>query len=319
MNGKNVLLLGGTGFIGYAVAEQLSRRGFDVTVPTRHVARARHLLVLPTVEIVEADVHDRATLDACVRSQNAVINLIGILHGDFERAHVALPKAVAESCVREHVQHLVHMSALNADVDGPSEYLRSRGRGEAAVHDVARQHPQLAVTMFRPSVVFGEGDRFLNMFANLTKLSPFIPLGSPEATFQPAWVEDVARAIAMSLALRETHGHTYPLVGPSVYTLRQLLLFVMELTGKHRPIIGLGATLSAIQAAVFGMLPGKLITLDNVRSMQIPNTSTELFPAIFGAAHAMEAIVPAYMGRVNEYPGRPRYDRFRSGAGRANN
>lgn len=317
MDGRKVLLLGGSGFIGYALAEQLSRRGFAVTVPTRHVARARHLLLLPTVEVIAADVHDRAALNACLRGQDAVINLIGILHGDFERTHVALPKAVAESCARAQVPRLIHMSALNADINGPSEYLRSRGRGEAAVREVASQHPALAVTMFQPSVVFGEGDRFLNMFANLTKLSPFIPLGSPDATFQPVWVEDVARAIAMSVDLRETADRSYPLVGPSVYSLRQLLTFVMELTGKYRPIVGLGATLSALLAAVFGMLPGKLITLDNVRSMRIPNTSQEPFPSIFGVAHAMEAIVPAYMGRVNEYPGRPRYDRFRSGAGRA--
>jgi NADH dehydrogenase len=313
---NKVLLLGGSGFIGSAVAEQLTRQGIDITVPTRVAMRARHLLLLPTIDIVEADVHDPAQLAELVRGQDTVINLVGILHGDFERDHVELPRTVAAACAKAGVPRLLHMSALNADKDGPSEYLRSRGHGEAAVWSIARQNPGLAVTMFRPSVVFGEGDKFLNMFAKLVKVSPFIPLGSPDARFQPVWVEDVARAIAQSLTMRETFGNTYPLVGPGVYTLRQLLEFVMSATGKKRPILGLGSALSALQAAVFGHLPGKVITSDNLKSMSIPSTSDQPFPAIFGTAHALETIAAAYLSPDHQ-PGRQRYDQFRSVAGRA--
>lgn len=310
---KKILLLGGTGFIGSSVAEQLARQGVVVTVPTRKRERARHLLMLPTVELVGADIHDRAQLDSLVRGQDAVINLVGILHGDFERAHVALPRAVAEACARHRVPRLIHMSALNAGVGAPSAYLQSRGRGEAAVQAVANQTPGLKLTTFQPSVVFGRNDRFLNLFAHLLRFSPFVPLGSPHAQFQPVWVEDVARAIVMCLDNPITHGKTYPLVGPDVVTLRELLERVMAATGRRRPILPLGPALSGLQAFIFEHLPGKLITRDNVRSMSIPNTADTPFPAIFGPAHSLDNIVPAWLSPSQ---GRARYNALRAGAGR---
>ena len=313
MNIKKVLLLGGTGFIGASVADQLTSRGFFVTVPTRLRERGKHLLILPTVDVVEADVHNADTLLALAKEHDAVINLIGILHGDFEREHAEFPKLVAKTCATAKVPRLIHMSALNADVNGPSVYLQSRGRGEANVRAVAAANPALQVTMFQPSVVFGEHDKFLNMFVGLVKKFPLIPLGSAGAQFQPVWVEDVARAIAESLSRSETFGKTYPLVGPKVHTLQQLIEFVISLTGKHRAVIGLGASLSMLQATVFEFLPGKLITRDNVRSMSLPNISSVPFPAIFGAASDMEAVVTAYM-RADS--GRAKYQRLRNNAGR---
>jgi NADH dehydrogenase len=313
-----VLLVGGSGFVGASVAEQLVRQGMEVTVPTRLESRAKHLLVLPTVEVVQADVHDADRLAELVCGHDAVINLVGILHGDFEREHIALPRMIADACVSTGTTRLIQMSALNASITGPSLYLQTRDRGEAAVMEVAQRHPVLNVTLFRPSVIFGEHDRFLNMFATLSRFSPLVPLGSPGARFQPVWVEDVARAVVRSLSMRATFGHTYPLVGPHVYTLCELLEFVMHVTGQHRPILGLGAGLSALQAAVFERLPGKLITRDNLRSMSIPNTSGEPFPAIFGEAHAMESIVPGYLQRnAATIAGRPRYNQLRYRAGRS--
>lgn len=310
---KKILLLGGTGFIGSSVAEQLVRQGVTVTVPTRNRERARHLLMLPTVELINADVQDRAQLDSLVRGHDAVINLIGILHGDFERVHVALPRVVAEACARHRVPRLIHMSALNAGEDAPSAYLRSRGCGEAAVQAVANQTPSLKLTIFQPSVVFGQHDRFLNLFADLLRFSPFVPLGSPHAQFQPVWVEDVARAIVMCLDNPATYGKTFPLVGPDVVTLRELLERVMAATGRRRPILPLGPALSGLQAFIFEHLPGKLITRDNVRSMSIPNTSNVPFPAIFGQAHSLNNIAPAWLSPSQ---GRARYNALRSGAGR---
>ena len=314
---NKVLLIGGSGFIGTSVAEQLSAQEIFVTVPTRRRERGKHLLLLPTVDVVEADVFQAAELEELVRHHDAVINLTGILHGDFERVHVALPKMVAEVCVKTGVKRLINMSALNADVSGPSQYLRSRGRGEAAVWSVANAHPALNVTIFRPSVVFGERDKFLNMFAGLVKIFPVIPLGSADAQFQPVWVEDVARAIVMSINHAATNNQTYPLVGPKVYTLRELLQFVAAVTAKRRLIVGLGSALSMLQAGVFGLLPGKLITPDNVRSMRLPNISDQPFPALFGHAAAMESVVPAYLGGEGEGAGsRGRYRQFRDAAGR---
>ena len=272
---SKVLLIGGTGFIGASIAEQLARQEIFITCPTRRRERGKHLFTLPTIDVVEADVFNKAQLEELVSRHDAVINLAGILHGDFERVHVALPKMVAQACAKTGVARLIHMSALNADIDGPSDYLRSRGRGEAAVWEVCKANPALKVTMFRPSVVFGENDAFLNLFAGLLKFFPLLPLGSPKARFQPVWVEDVARAFVSSINLLATNNQTFVLVGPRVYTLRELVDFVAALTARRRLIIGLGATLSMLQASVFGMLPGKLITPDNVRSMTLPSTSEQ--------------------------------------------
>jgi uncharacterized protein YbjT (DUF2867 family) len=311
MNIKKILLLGGSGFIGSALAEALTERGYSITVPTRLRERAKHLLVLPTVDVIAADINDVSTLQKLVAGHDAVINLVGVLHGDFEQAHVTLPTQVAEAAAASGAR-LIHMSALQADANGPSAYLRSRGRGQDAVLAVAKAQ-NLALTIFQPSVVFGEQDKFLNTFADLVKKFPVIPLGSPNATFQPVWVEDVARAIVISVDRPETFSRIYPLVGPKVYTLRELIEFVARMLGRKRFIVGLGSALSMLQAAVFERLPGKLITRDNVRSMQVPSTSPTPFAAIFGQASEMESVVMSYM---HANVGRARYQAFRDRAHR---
>jgi uncharacterized protein YbjT (DUF2867 family) len=320
MNINRVLLLGGSGFVGTSVAEHLTRAGYFVTVPTRRFDRAKHLTVMPTLEVVTTNVFDTASLDALVKQHDAVINLVGTLHDNFTAVHEAFPRLVAEACARHNVARLIHMSALGANNtaadDRPSHYLCSRSRGEVAVQLVCKAHPGVHVTMFRPSVVFGEHDKFLNLFAGLVRLFPALPLGSADAQFQPVWVEDVARAIVTSIPRAETHGHTYPLVGPHVYTLRELVKYVANVLGKRRLIFGLGAGLSLLQATVFEFLPGKLITRDNVRSMREPNTSDVRFPAFAEHPAAMESIVPAYLG-VDTGTGRGRYATLRNRAGRA--
>ncbi len=317
---SRVCLLGGSGFIGRHVAERLSGLGIEVIVPTRRRERAKFLLVLPTVDVVEADVHDDAALKRLISGCDAVINLVGILHAEkkagFERAHVQLPQRVAAACAKAGVTRLVQMSALNADINGPSEYLKSRARGEAAVMEVAKTAPSLRVTMFRPSVVFGRGDKFLNTFAQLVKFLPVIPLGSARAKFQPVHVDDVARAIAASLEKSETFGRTYPLCGPSVYTLRQLVDFVAAAMGKHRTVIELGPGLSMLQAGVMEILLfwNKILSRDNVKSMQVDSVCGCDFPVIFGFQPAsLESTVPQYLDGAVAHA---RYPLFRYRAGR---
>jgi len=299
----NVLVLGGSGFVGRHVVAALAARGIRVTVPSRRRERAKHLLPLPTVEVVETDVMAQGVLDALARGKQVLINLVGVLHGDFERIHVELPRAVVAACRAQGARRLLHMSALGASAGAPSAYLRSKAMGEQAVL-AARE---LDVTVFRPSVIFGPEDSFLNTFAALARLFWVLPIACPQARFQPVYVGDVARAMSHALGELDTHGKVYELCGPRQYTLKELVEFVCQVTGRHRAVIGLPDRLAYLQAFVMEKLPGKLITRDNLRSMQVPNVCSGSFP--FGIQpETLEAAAPAYLGPTGP---RERYPQLR--------
>ena len=302
---RHVLVLGGTGFVGRHLVPQLAADGVRVTVVARRREYARHLILLPTVQVVEADPLDTATLARLVPGATDVVNLVGIINETaretFAEVHVEGARKVAEACARGGAR-LVHMSAINADPAGPSRYLRSKGEAEALV--AAAGAP---FTIFRPSVIFGREDRFLNLFARLLALFPVLPLGSPNARFKPVYVVDVATAFAESLKRLESFGRTYDLVGTKVYTLRELVRYVGELTGHRRPILPLGDGLSGLQASIIGLLPGKLLTRDNYLSMKVDSVSQQAFP--FGIAPTpLEAVAPVWL--ANRTP-RARYQMFR--------
>ncbi|MFN3883817.1 MAG: complex I NDUFA9 subunit family protein [Rhodocyclaceae bacterium] len=288
---KKALLIGGTGFLGSALACRLTAADFALTLPTRRRERVKHLTILPTATVIEANVHDEATLARLMQGQDLVVNLVGILKGDFQRAHVELPSKIARAAAAAGVPRLIHVSALGAAPDAPSEYLKSKASGEAALRAASPE-----ATIFRPSVIFGRGDSFLTLFADLLKIAPIVPLACPDARFQPVWVEDVVSAIVTSLDHPESKGQTYPLCGPRVYTLRELVAYAGWLTGHPRPIIGLPLALSYLQAFLMERIPGGPMTRDNVRSMQTPNVCAEGCTLPFGlAATALEAIAPGYL------------------------
>jgi len=310
---KNVLVLGGSGFVGTYLVPKLVAAGHRVVVPTRSRERARSLFPLPTCTIVEADVHDRAVLARLARGTDALVNLVGILHesgrGTFARAHVELPRNAIAACKDAGVRRLVHMSALNAAPDGPSRYQRSKGEAEALVMGSG-----LDWTIFRPSVIFGRGDSFLSMFARLVRLMPVVALAAADSRFQPVWIGDVVRCFAQALVDARTVGQRYDLCGPDVFTLRELVAKVGAITGHPRRIVPLGPTLSLLQARVLEMLPGPLMTRDNLASMTQDNVCGCPFPAVFGAPPAsIEAIAPAYLAPAAI---RSRYDDFRAHGGR---
>lgn len=297
----HVLVVGGSGFIGRHVVAALVRRGIKVTVPSRRRERAKHLILLPTVDVVETDVARSGVLERLARGHDAVINLVGVLHGpDFANPHVELPLAIVSACRAAGVKRLIHVSALGASSEAPSAYQRSKGKGEQAVMDAS----DVDVTVFRPSVVFGPEDKFLNRFAMLARLSPVLALPCPDARFQPVYVGDVATAIVASLADAGAHARRYDLAGPREYRLKELVQRVCEFIGRRRLIIGLPESLSYVQAWVLEKLPGQLMSRDNVRSMKVPNTTRERFP--FGIEpQALEAVAPAYLapsGPRERYP-----------------
>ena len=197
-----VLVVGGTGFIGRQVVGRLAAQGHEVRVPTRRAVRARELQVYPAVQIIECDIHDEPALGQAIDGCDAVINLVGILHSaggepwgpDFDRAHVQLPARIAAACRARDVRRLLHMSALGADIGGPSGYLRSKAAGEQRILDAFAGWDEGAVTIFRASVVFGPQDNFMNMFARLARMFPVLPIAGARARMHPVYVGDVAGA-----------------------------------------------------------------------------------------------------------------------------
>lgn len=316
---NKVLLLGGSGFVGTYIANRLSQRGIQVTVPTRRRERTKALIMQPGVEMPQADINCPETLTNLVRGHDAVINLVGILHSrdvqlpysrDFAQAHVELPKKIIAACKAAGVRRLVHMSALNADPKGPSEYLRSKGEGEAAV--LAAQG-DLDVTVFRPSVIFGHGDSFLSTFACLLKKLPFFPLGFGHARFQPVWVADVADAFVSSLTDSATFGQAYELVGPQVYTLRELVDYTARLCNSSAKIVALSEGWAYLQAGLMWLAPKPLMSPDNLRSMEIDSVATAGGKTPDGwMPTALEAIAPTYIAR-NTPKGKLDSFRFRAG------
>lgn len=344
MSFERICILGGTGFVGSALISELAARGKQVRVLTRRREHAKHLILLPTVEVVEANVHDGRVLARQFSGCDAVINLVGILHesvrgrvdkpqarrGDFHENHVELPRKIISACAENGVARLLHMSALGADPTSRAAYQRSKGAGEALVREAglaASANPGtlagakftarrgMQVTILRPSVIFGPGDSFLNLFARLLRQLPVVPLACPAARFQPVFVGDVAKAFADSLDDLDTFGATYDLCGPTEFSLMQLMQYLQKTLNVHNRLIPLNDRLSYLNAWLLEMKPGaKLMTRDNYYAMQTPNVCRGGNPPPPSwHPHSLEALAPAWLGGV---AARSNYGAYRNQAHR---
>jgi uncharacterized protein YbjT (DUF2867 family) len=319
MTVRKVCVLGGTGFVGRHLCSELSRRKLQIRVLTRRRERRRDLIVIPSLELVEADVHSVADLSVQLKGCDAVVNLIGILNErrrpgqDFASVHGELPAKVAEACRYNRIGRLLHMSALGAGSDAPSDYLKYKAEGENAAHLWANQG--LHTTSFRPSVMFGPDDSFFNRFATLLAMSPIVfPLACPDATMAPVYVEDVARVFADSLTRKNTYGQHYDLCGPNQYSLRELVEYTARVAGLKPTIVPLGDTLSRLQARILEWVPGKPFSRDNYLSLQANGTCEENGFEAFGfKPTSLECIVPSYIGGKGKLD---TYQDFRRAAGR---
>ncbi len=294
--GQCIAVIGAGGFVGSHLCARLVAEGHRLHLIARDRERLKRLSVLPNTRVFELDTGDGAALRTALQGCDAAIFLPGILYerrkGDFERVHLRLARHFAESCAQAGVRRLLQMSALGADPEGPSDYLRSKGRGEAAVMAV----PGLAVTALRPSVIYGPGDSFFNRFASLLRLSPLLPLAAAGARLSPVYVGDVVEAFVRTLNDPATIGRHYELCGPREYTLIELVRYCAESAGLHRPVIGLGPLLSRIQAQFLQYLPGKPLTPDNLRSLSRPSRCEHDGLAELGISpQRLESIVPGYL------------------------
>ena len=314
---KKICILGGTGFVGRSLANRLAKSGYALRILTRNRERNKNnLILLPSTELVECDVHDAEQLKKQFAGCDAVINLVGILNErgrdgkGFQHVHVELTKKIIEACAANGIRRLLHMSALNADADrGPSHYLRSKGMAEDLAHEAASKG--IKVTSFRPSVIFGREDSFFNRFASLLQMTPlFFPLACANSRFAPVYVGDVAEAFAQALSDPDSYGQRYNLCGPKIYTLKELVNYTATCIGVKRSIIPLSNLLSRIQAAVFDFVPGKPFSTDNYLSATIDSVCDCNDLARFvPMPMSVEAVVPQYLSHRIQ---RARYYQFRS-------
>lgn len=286
-----VLLIGGSGFVGRSVAARLVARGHSVIIPTRRLAVTGQGPVAPQVRWVEGSVHDPHLLETLLREiggAGTVINLVGVLHDksgnpygpQFKTAHVDLVAQIVEAMQTLGIRRLLHMSALGADRAGASMYQRSKGAGEGHI-----RASTLDWTIFRPSVIFGTHDNFINLFSTLARRFPILPLARANSRFQPVSVEDVAEAMVRALSLPQTAGQSYDLAGPETLTLAELVRFAARRAGRERPILPLPNWLGNLQALCFECLPGPpLMSRDNLASMRLDNTLPQ------GAASALSTV-----------------------------
>jgi uncharacterized protein YbjT (DUF2867 family) len=298
----NICVLGGSGFVGTELVTRLVYAGHWVRVPTRNLARAERLRVLDTAELRQANVHDPGVLSQLLTDCHAVVNLVGILNergrDTFETAHAALAAKVMNAARGAGVRRVLHMSSLGAAENAPSRYLRSKAAAEAAVRAVPHpDQPHPAVTIFRPSVIFGAGDSLTNRFAGLLRLSAgILPLARARARFAPVSVLDVAEAFMRALNRTASAGATYELCGPEVLTLEQIVRLTARVAGLPCHILRLPDTLARLQGMVMGLLPGKPFSLDNFRSLTLDSVCRENGCAALGITpRPMLAELPLYL------------------------
>lgn len=279
---RNVLLIGGAGFVGAPIVAALTRLSYRVIIPTRQKKNIDHLRTNPLVQLVSYSnlgVDGLTQLMSQFGENDFVINLAGILHDSmakpygpgFKATHVDLVKNIVIAMKAAGVKRLIHMSALGASSTGPSMYSRSKGDGEAIVRSSG-----LKWTIFRPSVIFGENDNFVNMFGRLQKLAPLIPLAGANVKFQPVYVGDVAKAFVRCIDMPTTYSKVYELGGPKIYTLAEIVRIAGLKAGCARVIIPMPRWLGYLQAWMLEYVPGPtLMSRDNMNSMKQNNILQE--------------------------------------------
>jgi NADH dehydrogenase len=268
-----VTLFGGGGFLGRYVAQALLKTGVRIRVAERDPRRAwflKPLGGLGQVQFVRADVNDTLSVAAAVAGADAVVNLVGILKGNFHRIHVEGAHKVAEAAAAAGVPALVHISAIGADPESESAYGRSKGEGEAAVRAAFA-----GATIIRPSIAFGQEDSFVNRFARMARLLPILPVIRPGWKLQPVHAADLAKAIALAALDPAAHaGRTYELGGPQVLTMAELNQWICEATGRGRPLAPIPDPIGKAMARVTGWFPGAPMTWDQWLMMRRDNVAT---------------------------------------------
>jgi NADH dehydrogenase len=254
-----VTLFGGGGFLGRYVAQALFRSGARVRIAQRNPGAAyflKPLAGLGQVQFAAVDIRDAERVRAAVEGSDAVVNLVGVLKGDFEGFHVAGARNVADAAAAVGARALVQVSAIGAEAESDSAYFSTKAGGEAAARAAMP-----GATIVRPSLLFGREDHFVNRFAGLARLAPVLPVVRPAMRIQPVYAADAGRAVAAAALDPETHGgRAYELGGPQVMTMRELIAWICETTGHRRPLVDVPDPAGALIARLTGWAPGAPLT-----------------------------------------------------------
>jgi NADH dehydrogenase len=306
---KVATVFGGSGFIGRYVVKRLAERDYIVRVAVRDPEAALFLKPMGVpgqIVPVGVSVTDDAGVAAAAAGAEVVVNLVGILHetrkATFTAIQAQAPGRIGRAAAAAGVRAVVHLSAIGADPASPSAYARTKAEGELALREAFP-----AATVLRPSIVFGPEDGFFNRFAALAQFIPALPLyGGGQTKFQPVYVGDVADAVMAALSRADAAGRTYELGGPRVYTFRELLAYILRVTGRRRLLLPLPWSVGRLQARVFELLPNPPLTRDQLLLLQRDNVVAPdaLTLADLGITpKAVEAIVPGYLGRFRRRRG----------------
>ena len=267
-----ITLFGGGGFVGRYAAQALFKAGARVRIAEREPRRAfflKPLCGLGQIQFVRADIGDRGSVAAAVHGADAVVNLVGVLKGDFEAIHVEGARNIAEASAAAGVPALVHVSAIGADPESESDYGRSKGAGEAAVRAAFPR-----ATILRPSIVFGPEDDFINRFARMAQALPVLPVIRGSWRLQPVHAADLGKAIARAaLDPAPYAGQTFELGGPQVLTMAELNAWICRTTGRKRAIVEIPDAVGRLMARLTGWLPGAPLSWDQWLMMARDNVA----------------------------------------------
>ena len=304
-----VTVFGGSGFVGTQAVRYLAKAGWRIRVAVRNPNLAYKMRLLGDVgqiDVVQANIRDRASIERALDGATASLNLVGLLRETgrqgFQAVHVMGARNVAEAARAMGVSRVVHVSAIGADPNAPSKYGRTKAEGEAAVREV---FPDAAIV--RTSIVFGNGDSFFNKFASMAQFSPALPLiGGGLTRFQPVFVGDVGRALARIVGDEASAGQTFELAGPGVFTFCELMEKMLAETEQRRlllpvpwPVARMLGRLGDLGAA---LIPPP-VTADQVESLKVDNVTSGQHPGLAElgiAPTSLEAVLPSYLYRYRK-------------------
>jgi len=299
---KIICIFGGAGFVGRYVTQDLARAGYRIKIATRIPESAYELKTYGNVGQITpflCNYNDPKEIQSAIKGCYGVINLIGILFekgkNNFKRAHIEIPQTIASACKKEGVKKFIHVSSLGVN-KAQSRYARSKAQGEEVIR---KEYP--AVTIMRPSVIFGAGDNFFNMFSKLAVFLPALPLiGGGKTKFQPVFVGDVAEAIKNVMVSKDEQyvGKTYELGGPETVTFKEIYKILLKEINRDKALISIPWTVAKIQGSILSLMPKPLLTRDQVTSLQTDSVVADeaLTLSDLGVdATAMETILPKYL------------------------